>query len=489
MDPFSTVGAAASIVTILETTRVIFVQLVDVTRAVYKYSEKSAKVIRQCTFDTDTIDAISDTIKRNPHLFQDETERNSLEQVLYHLQLDLLTIKARIEPLRQVSLIRRLSFALQEKALVELDRDVFNWSQRLYIRFSFILFRIQAELYENGTGPSRLRRVPEILSQHLMRDIATNAKAVHHQALRRDLQMDRITLIGPPSTQMQASIETSTISDSVVVEFRPYASSADTGVVAALEQRVGQLAAIFQHARPSLMYTLSCNGYYIDQSNSRFGLIYKSPPGRQDYMRLDTLIQNDPEPTYSLTTRFEIARRLAVAVTFVHGVGWVHKAIQTRRVLLFTKASSDPTSAPSIGDAFLTGFQDAHDVHGDSTVREADVSWQAKLYRHPDRHKSQDNAYFTTGHDIFALGVVLLELGLWRLLAIDRYEALLRHAGPNEYKLFLITMAGMLDRQMGSLYQSVVKRCLEADANISEGQRIKLMSDVLVDLEQLAAIV
>jgi hypothetical protein len=157
MDPLSTVGAAASIITILETTQSIFVQLVGLTRAVYQYSEKSEKIIRQCTFDTDTINAISETIKRNSHLFQDETERSSLEQVLFRLQLDLLIIKAHIEPFRQLSIVRRLSFALQEQALSELDRDVFNWSQRLYIRFSFLLFRVQAELYKNRTGPSALR--------------------------------------------------------------------------------------------------------------------------------------------------------------------------------------------------------------------------------------------------------------------------------------------------------------------------------------------
>ncbi|KAF4331965.1 hypothetical protein FBEOM_14250 [Fusarium beomiforme] len=486
MDPLSTVGAAASIITILETTQSIFVQIIDLTRAVYQYSEKSEKVIRQCTFDTNTINAISDTIKRNPYLFQDETERSGLGQVLFRLQLDLLTIKARIESFRQPSLVRRLSFALQEQALSELDRDVFNWSQRLYIRFSFLLFRIQAELYGNGSGPSRLRRVPEILSQHLMRDIATKAKTLDHLSLRRDALSDQIALIGLPSLQMKASIASWTMSERAIIEFRPYATSADPRVVSELEQRVGQLAAVFQHAKPSLMYTLPCQGYYIDKPNSRFGLIYRSPPGSTDYIHLDTLIENKPQPTCSLSTRFEIARRLAVAVAFVHGVGWVHKAIQTRRVLLFTKTANDPNC---IGEAYLTGFQDARGVDGISTGREADLSWRTKLYRHPDRHGYQNNAYFTTGHDIFALGVVLLELGLWRLLAADRYETLLGTAKPHEYKLFLITMAGMVDCQMGSLYQSVVKRCLQVDASVSEAYRVKLMGDILTDLEHLVGVV
>jgi hypothetical protein len=487
MDPLTTVGAAASIITILETTQSIFIQIVNITRAVYQASEKSKKVIQQCTFDAETITAISETIKRNPHLFQDETERSSLEQVLFRLQVDLLAIKARIEPFQQPSFVRRFSFAFQEQALSELDRDLFNWSQRLYIRFSFLLFRIQAELYEHGTGPSSLRRVPEILSQHLMRDIATKAEAIDHRSLRHDTDLHQIVLIGPPSTQMKASVTTQTTTEKVVIEFRPYTSSADPRVVLELEQRVGQLAAIFQHAKPSLMYTLSCNGYYIDKPNSRFGLIYKSPSGTADYMSLATFIENKPQPTCSLSTRFEIARRVAVAVAFVHGVGWLHKAIHTRRVLLFTKSGTrDPAG---VGDAYLTGFQDARDVHGDSTGREADVSWKTKLYRHPDRHNREDNAYFTTGHDIFALGVVLLELGLWRLLAVDRYEALLKTAKPHEYKLFLVTMAGMVECQMGTLYQSVVKRCLEVDASISEAHRVKLMGSILSDLEQIAGAV
>jgi serine/threonine protein kinase len=319
-----------------------------------------------------------------------------------------------------------------------------------------------------------------------MRDIATKAKALDHRSLQRNAQLDQISLIGPPSIQMKASIASWTTSERAIIEFRPYATTADPQAVSELEQRVSQLAAIFQHAKPSLMYTLSCQGYYINKPNSRFGLIYRSPPGSTDYVCLATLIETKPQPTCSLSTRFEIARRLTIAVAFLHGVGWVHKAIQTRRVLLFTKTTSDPTC---IGDAYLTGFQDARGVHRDSTGREADLSWKTKLYRHPDRHSYQDNAYFTTGHDIFALGVVLLELGLWRLFAVDRYEALLKTAKPHEYKLFLITMAGMVDCQMGSLYQSVVKRCLEVDANISEAYRIKLIGNILIDLEQLVGVV
>ncbi|KAH8710164.1 hypothetical protein GQ44DRAFT_714494 [Phaeosphaeriaceae sp. PMI808] len=337
MDPFTAVGAAASILTILEATRAVFTQIIGITRTVYKYSEKSEKVIRQCTFDADTIHAIAETIKRKPHLFQDEAEWNSLEQVLYHLQSDLLKIKARIEPLRQDSIVRRLNFALREKTLSDLDHDVFNWSQRLYIRFSFLLLRLQTELYENGTAPSSLRRIPEILSQHLMRDIATKAQTNDSKMLRRDVKADKITLVGAPSMQMQASMEISAKLANVIIEFRPYPTSADTRMIAELEQRVSQLAAIFQHAKPSLMYTMSSHGYYNDQSNSRFGLIYKVHAGSADFTRLDTLIQGEQEPTCSLTERFEIARRVAIAVAFVHGVGWVHKAIQTRRVLLFFK--------------------------------------------------------------------------------------------------------------------------------------------------------
>jgi hypothetical protein len=105
-----------------------------------------------------------------------------------------------------------------------------------------------------------------------------------------------------------------------------------------------------------------------------------------------------------LDERFAIAQHLAKAVMFVHSAGFVHKNIRPETVLILRDAQQNPA-------AVLTGFRDFRLDQG-KTLLHGDNNWEANLYRHPTRQGVRPEEDYVMQHDIYALGVCLLEIGL-----------------------------------------------------------------------------
>jgi hypothetical protein len=81
-------------------------------------------------------------------------------------------------------------------------------------------------------------------------------------------------------------------------------------------------------------------------------------------------------------------------------------------------------------------------------------------------------------HDVYSVGVVLLELGLWKDLV--EFETELHHAGPKQRREALTDISAReLPRLVGERYEHLVSRCLGVDiAGISA-------QEVLQELEEL----
>lgn len=132
--------------------------------------------------------------------------------------------------------------------------------------------------------------------------------------------------------------------------------------------------------------------------------------------------------------RVRLAYTLALSVYQLHLVGWVHKSIRSENILFFpdvpVAASEDPE--PNVGpvepdvlterqtkkiytEPWLFGFDYSRVISQDSD-RATDTSISRNIYRHPERWNAPTH-HFGAIHDIYALGTVLLELGLWQPLA------------------------------------------------------------------------
>jgi hypothetical protein len=114
---------------------------------------------------------------------------------------------------------------------------------------------------------------------------------------------------------------------------------------------------------------------------------------------------------------------IATGVLYVHAVGWLLKGLAPMSIVLLEETDVDETSKLQNGylpRAFLVGVQSAREDPGHSSVTSS-TNWQLSIYRHPKRQNAVNNPKFRMAFDIYSLGVVLLELGLWGLPHFRRF--------------------------------------------------------------------
>jgi hypothetical protein len=153
------------------------------------------------------------------------------------------------------------------------------------------------------------------------------------------------------------------------------------------------------------------------------------------------------------------------------------------------------TYPENLGTAFLAGFDYTRREISRSTGDEVSGGgWRKALYQHPERFQQQGPSGqqqalrppFIPEHDIYGLGVVLIEIGRWKPL--DTYKHLFENATPLERKANLETMAEGLKVSMGRRYSEVCKRCLcILDGENRSIRDTPAIRHVLFDLEDLAA--
>ncbi|QMW44318.1 hypothetical protein G4B11_007738 [Aspergillus flavus] len=138
---------------------------------------------------------------------------------------------------------------------------------------------------------------------------------------------------------------------------------------------------------------------------SHFQIIFRTPQGIERLQSLRQLLL-DSDADISLSRKINISRELAKAVNYVHTFAFVHKNIRPESVLCFEMPQS------KYNHAVLVGF-DAFRAADAGTLMGGDMTWARNVYRHPNRQGTDPSERYSMRHDIYSLGVCLLEIGLW----------------------------------------------------------------------------
>ncbi|KAM0334156.1 hypothetical protein ACHAQA_001176 [Verticillium albo-atrum] len=141
-------------------------------------------------------------------------------------------------------------------------------------------------------------------------------------------------------------------------------------------------------------------------------LVFHMPVRDASPQTLRALLLGNPHA--SLSRVLAIAQQLAAAVSFVHTCDFVHKNIRPETILVFPSSGvgMGPKGTDPLGSAFLAGFDSFRSVNF-HTLRTGDDAWDRNLYRHPSRQGIFAQDDYVMQHDVYSLGVCLLELGLW----------------------------------------------------------------------------
>ncbi|KAL4932163.1 uncharacterized protein BDV17DRAFT_288240 [Aspergillus undulatus] len=267
---------------------------------------------------------------------------------------------------------------------------------------------------QNTTNLSRsIFKDSEIVGGQIERIEGTDAFLSKYRNTTRRILLDpaNVPLVGQPGT-LQTLTPTTT----------PAAAAATA------RANARDLANLLQHIDPTTFNLLRCNGVIEmpttdgtkDQepglgSQSRFYLLFEVPDNLSAPQPLRTLLKDTPR--CSLTQRIQLAKQLARSVMFVHAAGFVHKNIRPETVLVFREGNDEKDASDrvdhSIGPSFLIGFEKIRKAEG-RTDKFGDLDWARNLYRHPSRQGLHPEDIFEMRHDIYSLGVCLLEIALWQ---------------------------------------------------------------------------
>ncbi|KAL8681757.1 MAG: hypothetical protein Q9186_002145 [Xanthomendoza sp. 1 TL-2023] len=282
-----------------------------------------------------------------------------------------------------------------------------------------------------------------------------------------------------------------------------------------LKTRVDQVAILLAHTYDTSFHSLHCIGflpkdpsYQPEDANSIcYGLVFdltisaNVPAHIVPVLRpLSTLFLDARKP--SLNERCAIALALTETVLQLHTSGWLHKGIRSDNMLYFDTNDSMWEFGNANGP-FLAGYEYARPTTAHTEVMPAIA--EHELYRHP-RSQGLTRANFRRSFDLFAMGCVLLEIGLWSSLS-DILEQV-----PSESSKTSTARSGRVDWvrlqnaktqllqtddferrsalagiafHAGQTFQNVILMCLYADDDDPLDEDISVQKDVVDLLRQL----
>ncbi|CAO2648655.1 Nn.00g079220.m01.CDS01 [Neocucurbitaria sp. VM-36] len=164
--------------------------------------------------------------------------------------------------------------------------------------------------------------------------------------------------------------------------------------------------------------SLLCIGYLPWEERELYALVYNIPGDpKQEVWSLKTLYDLIAEqPHLSLRSRFEIANKMAHVLWQLHTAGWLHKSLRSSNIIyLAPKGASavDFLQSPP----YLIGYEYARPDTTSAAVftQLPDTELLNDLYRHPQARGVRREKY-RKQFDMYALGCILLEIGLWQQL-------------------------------------------------------------------------
>lgn len=324
---------------------------------------------------------------------------------------------------------KKAKYVIKKSALYQIVDEIEKWQARYDPTWILIMQMsigdIDESLHEQQKKLEH-QQIPLIAAAKGIRDAA---RAIQDEKVedRRPIWIDYLDL--RPSSIPHSSVQLSTLQDAKESVLIDTMISNPAANVKKTVKEVRNLARVLAEVDPSTFGLLKCRGVIkvakelssLGSPSVDFKFILNIPPQLYNPRSLRTVLLSGT--SYPLDERLKLAKRLTSSILFVHTVQFVHKNIRPETIIVFQNEYSD------IGAPFLAGFEQFRLEDG-NTYRAGDDIWEHNLCKSspyfsviiltsclPDRHPSRQGTHpevdYQMQHDIYSLGVVLLEIGLW----------------------------------------------------------------------------
>ena len=291
------------------------------------------------------------------------------------------------------------------KSLKKIVADLEQWQRRFdpswYLITLLSASNIDEKLHDGGSTPSSTRLIQ---IRNAIRDVSEQRNDSTDSIFKSEdsTGMDREKIPGTNTYTAQYN------GRRVLLDRTNYGMNANLQTI---KSHVRDLARMLMHVDPDSFGLLKCVGAVEVHHGSaqlsqttQFEFILDIPDKLKYPKTLRSLLLSNAK--LSLTKRIQLSKQLARSVMFVHTTGFVHKGIRPETIIVFNDGITD------VGPSFLIGFERIRHAHGQTDLM-GDLEWHKNIYRHPVRQGQWTEEAYIMQHDIYSLGVCLLEIGLW----------------------------------------------------------------------------
>jgi serine/threonine protein kinase len=248
----------------------------------------------------------------------------------------------------------------------------------------------------------------------------------------------------------------------ILIEWRNYGHSAGETVNQQIFKRMKSITGLLSQRVPRQFQALECCGFYHDASRRAFGIVFEIPHQADtlqcEPVSLNSWINSTKQLVYQppLERKFKLALTIANAVHEFHSVGWMHKNLNSLNIAFFP-----PKERPNLqlaSEPYIIGFH--HSRRDDPyTFTERVIEANIEDYHFPEY--LQNRRRYRREFDYYSLGLVLLEIGLWKTLKLIT-ETWDNMDSEETSKKLLESRVPLLSQSMGTLYLEAVRFCVEA---------------------------
>ena len=280
----------------------------------------------------------------------------------------------------------------------------------------------------------------------------------------------------------------------ILVEWKMYqAPQAESNTAAELLQRLENIAILLRKAYESTdLQILPCKGVFQDVGQYRCGLVYMFPEFASGEKAQAITLQQILSPDLRrksqppLEVRYHLAHSLATSLAKFHQLSWLQRSISSQNIVFFhpsgTSSWLDGTRTP-----YFIGYSNSRPDGGIPFTEGPSEDPILRNYMHPV-YRANDRIRFRAEFDCFSLGLVLLEIGLWKSLT-GIIEGNKRCRGsPDVVRLKLLELeVPLLRLTMGTKYASAVQACLsDSYLQVSEikGLEVNRTKELWVQFEK-----
>jgi len=198
-----------------------------------------------------------------------------------------------------------------------------------------------------------------------------------------------------------------------------------------LESRVDKFSYLLQEmALDPSFHSLPCQGFVKDSQTGRYGYVFDlslarssnamtSTRGNHRRAGLPTLqtlhdMLAMPSLRPSLNLRVSHAIVLLETIRQLHTAGWLHKELRSENVLFVGQVGESQSDHELLRSSmYLGGYVSARADESYDFTEPLQPDIEADLYRHPSSSLGRLRQQYCKSFDIFSIGCILLELGMW----------------------------------------------------------------------------